>query len=108
MPFGHSVLAKIHLFANSDLIFKQCAMFAVTTAIQKPRHPFEFGVGAHFIMLIVSTDLRCFSIQFERFEVFSGFSNALFLIFIGVFEIMESFHRLVLPPEIHKSVPIAL
>lgn len=40
-------------------------------------------------------------IQFHRHEILAGFSNAVFLLFVAIFEIMEAFHHIAKPPETH-------
>lgn len=47
-----AILLHPILSALIDAFSQQCAMFAVTTATQKPRHPFEFGVCAVFVIFI--------------------------------------------------------
>ena len=44
-----------------------------------------------------------FSYGFGRVKVLSGFLNGVFLLFIGSFLLLESFQRLLSPPEIHSD-----
>jgi cation diffusion facilitator family transporter len=44
-----------------------------------------------------------YSYGYQRFEVIAGFSNAIFLIFVALFVVMEAFHDLYKPPELHSE-----
>jgi solute carrier family 30 (zinc transporter), member 5/7 len=44
-----------------------------------------------------------YSYGLQRTEVLGGFTNALFLIFVAVFQLMESFHNMYKPVETHST-----
>lgn len=46
--------------------------------------------------------------RYARYEVLSGFINAIFLVVIGFFVFVEAIHRLFSPPELHRYASVLL
>lgn len=66
-----------------DCVGLSFALLAIVAAAKPPSHPYSYGL--------------------DRLEVFSGFTNAIFLCFVACFLAMESIHRLYKPPSLHTN-----
>jgi len=67
-----------------------------------------FDIAALLVVLAATIVARRpakfpFAYGYDRFEVLAGFTNSIFLIFVALFMIIESFHRWYMPPEIHSD-----
>lgn len=54
------------------------------------------------ILLLRGADCDSFLSSYARYEVLSGFVNAVFLVVIGLFVFLEAVHRIVRPPELNR------
>ena len=72
--------------ASFHTVFDCCAMATSLVAL---------------VLLRKSAD-RNYTYGYDRFSVLSAFTNALFLLFVALFLIIESTHRLSKPPETHS------
>lgn len=91
--------------------FDCCAMgtslYAMVIARRKAKDSvFSYGVSARCFCCSASRSLVRVGVQYDRFEVLAGFTNSLFLIFVATFLVIESFHRLYKPPEVHRCATV--
>ncbi len=62
---------------------------------------FAMSTALIAMVLMKKNPDKDFSYGYDRFSVLAAFTNALFLLFVALFLIIESTHKLFKPPEVH-------